>query len=112
MAETSILAEAEHLFKVLAIIGGGLWAYYQYFRGRTFTPRLVTMLSGSIASTAKGHELLQVTATLRNVGLSKMLIESEVSALRVLEYKGSKDVSFVDSVTWDAVATLKAFDRR
>lgn len=59
------------LAQALAICVGGLWAYFKFIRGRTFAHRLeVSVTALRIANSAR--PTLKVTASLKNVGLSKL----------------------------------------
>ena|ERR1039458_6177550 len=76
------LTETEKITKILAIVLAGGWAYYHYFRGRTYRPRLEPSVSAQITASDKA-DLVVVTVQLKNVGLSRVVIEEKGTALVV-----------------------------
>jgi hypothetical protein len=66
--------------EIIAIFIGGLWAYYKFFRGRTFKSRSEFLVSGLVQRDANSAELL-ASAQMKNVGLSKIRISQRGSAL-------------------------------
>jgi hypothetical protein len=73
----------------LALIGGGVWAYFKFVKGRTFQDRLTPTVSGKIVL-IDGAVFLIVRTHLHNVGLSRIALDQEVSSLVVFEYVPSK----------------------
>lgn len=55
----------------LALIAGGVWAYFKFAKGRTFRDRLIVTVSGRFVS-IDGSVFLVVTNLLHNVGLSRL----------------------------------------
>src|SRR5437870_547816 len=88
---------------------GGIWVYYNYFKGRTYKPRLEPTVSGKIIK-AEGIPYLVVTAKLKNAGLSKIGIEQEGSAVRILSYDLKKQVNSVGLVGNEWIATFPVFE--
>ena len=78
---------------ILAIIGGCIWAYYNYLKGRIHKPRLSPSVEAKILNNGNDKFLL-ITIALRNVGLSKISITQTGTALRLLywdsEYCGDE----------------------
>ena len=60
------LSLIETFLKILAIIFGAAWAYYHYFRGRTYRPRLELSVKGSLFS-HEGVDYTIATVKLHNV---------------------------------------------
>jgi hypothetical protein len=67
---------------IIAIGAGAVWAYFNFFKGRTYRSRLEPKVSGKVIS-HNGAYYLIVTAQLKNVGLSDVRIDQKGSALRV-----------------------------
>jgi hypothetical protein len=84
--KTKDLVEAlKNIFEISAIIFGGIWAYYKFFRGRTYQESLEAKVFGSLAS-VDGATYIIATAQLKNVGLSDVKINKEGTGLRVSLY--------------------------
>lgn len=65
--------------QALAIVVGGLWAYFKFLRGRTFASRAEL---GVAAAPLPGEpRALKITATLRNAGLSKLPLRTQAVLL-------------------------------
>jgi hypothetical protein len=73
----------------LALIAGGVWAYFKFAKARTFRDRLTPTVSGKLIS-IDGSDFLVVTIQIKNVGLSRIVVNQEVSSLVVFEYIPSK----------------------
>jgi len=67
----------------LALIGGGVWAYFKFAKGRTFEDRLIPNVSGTFVL-IEGSTFLVVTMQFKNVGLSRIAFDREASSLFVL----------------------------
>jgi hypothetical protein len=93
---------AKNICEVLAILVGGAWTYLNYFRGRTYRPRLELGLSASIEKRGL-HSFLGISAQVKNVGLSKVKIDQ--SGTGVLVYaavpNADVDVSYPRELEWD-----------
>src|SRR6516164_3819133 len=55
----------------VAVIIGGVWAYFKFVRGRTYRPRLEVDLAGQWWP-VNGKWLLQTRVMVKNVGASKV----------------------------------------
>ena len=69
----------------LALIAGGVWAYFKFAKGRTFQDRLIPTVTGKFVS-IDGSVFLVVTTQINNVGLSKIAFNPKASTLKILEY--------------------------
>lgn len=65
-----------------AIVVGGFWAYFKYFKGRTFLPQLELDVSG-IQVMHAGAKFLIAKMTIKNIGLSKVNFDRAYSRLEV-----------------------------
>lgn len=76
---------AEKILKIVAYIVGAGWVYFNFFKGRTYRPRLETRVSGQLCRRGS-PELVQVTFEVKNVGLSKVDVAQTGTAMRLLAY--------------------------
>jgi hypothetical protein len=105
-----LLDALQKLFTILAIIAGGVWAYFHYFRRRTYRLRLEPKVSGTVIF-RDGMRYLIATAQLKNVGLSKARIEQRGTALRVYAYYPSAHtLSACRCVNTIRIATFPVFE--
>jgi hypothetical protein len=72
------------LAQALAIVLGGLWAYFKFLRGRTFAHRLEVGVDASAVRTAKGPGL-RVKATMKNVGLTRLTLRLATLSLSAIQ---------------------------
>ncbi len=107
-AWSKLLKDGESLLKILGIIVAGVWAYFNFFRGRTYRSRLEPKISGTV-STKEGVICLIATISLKNVGLSKVGIQQEGSALEVSATEMVTDISEVQAVEWEYITISKVF---
>ena len=77
-----MLDSLEKISTILAVLGAGAWAYYHYFRGRTFKPRLQVELTAEIVRSAQSQHIVAAIG-LRNLGLSVARIDQKGSGLIV-----------------------------
>src|SRR5207245_9591502 len=91
--------------RILAIAVGGVWAYYRFFRGHTFKPRLEIALTGTFCLLSRRSHL-SANGRLKNVGLSKVVLDPTVSAVRVFSEVLGEVPSAVDAAQWTRNATL------
>ena len=104
---SSAVANIKAIVETAAITVGGIWAYYKFFRGRTFRPRLEPAISGR-ASESKSLTNVLISAQLKNVGLSKVAISKEGSAIRVF----ATDPTKTDGVAeWQRAITVGVFEK-
>ena len=73
----------------LALIAGGVWAYFKFAKGRTFRERLTPTLTGRFVSIDE-CVFLVITMQFKNVGLSRIALDQETSSLAVFEFVPSK----------------------
>lgn len=79
---------ADTLQKVVtsvALLVGGIWAYFRFVSGRTLKRRLEVAVRGeAIRSGESDKTRVFVTATAKNVGLARVGLDREETGLRVL----------------------------
>src|SRR5580700_3460648 len=94
------LGNIKTITETLAIAIGGLWAYYKFFKGRTFRPRLELSVEGK-AWNEKHVTHLRTFAQIKNVGLSKLELPQEGSGLRVFSHDFHKPDDTPRVVDWN-----------
>ncbi|MGD0567776.1 MAG: hypothetical protein ABSA78_05180 [Candidatus Sulfotelmatobacter sp.] len=105
---TTVLARSESLAKILAILAGGIWAYFHYYRSRQYYPRLVPQPVGKIVH-QQGRDYLHVVLKLKNCGFSKVWIDHDKSWLRIYACDPDPAPSAIDDVDWTRLATFPVF---
>ena len=91
----------------LALITGGVWAYFKFAKGRTFQDRLIPNVSGRFVAIDKSVFLV-VTMELKNVGLSRIAFDQTASSLFVFEYVASEAEEIL-SVNNNRLASVRMF---
>lgn len=84
-SQSSILDTIEKLFRIAAYIIGALWVYFNFWKGRTYRPRIEPMITGQILNHQRS-KLVKIVINLKNVGLSKVDVKKKGTALRLLSY--------------------------
>jgi hypothetical protein len=101
-----ILTNIETVLKILAIVVAGAWAYFNYFKGRTYRPRLE--LDAEASTSSPNHVIVNVS--LKNVGLSKVEIKQNGSALRIFKHDCSTDLNCAHLAEWQHIATFPLWE--
>ena len=97
------------LAQIVAMFVGGVWAYFKFFRGRTFRLRLELGVACQLVSQGD-HRYLSAGIQLKNVGLSRVPLKDETIGLLIysslpaevgqkdaLEVRWSKSFTFVSA---------------
>lgn len=95
--------------KILALVIGAGWVYLNYLRGRTFKHRLEPNISGKTIR-SKGVLLLSGLAQVKNVGLSKVLIQQKGTAIEVLSCVLRDSQAGSSKLSNQDVAVLSVFE--
>lgn len=106
----AVLGSIKTIAETLGLIIGGLWAYYKFFKGRTFRPRLELTVAGK-AWHAKHLTHLTASVQIKNVGLSKLELSQEGSGLRVFSHALRKPEETPAVVEWQRQITLPVFEK-
>ena len=85
---------SEKAFTIIAVIVGGLWVYFNSFRGRTFVPRLQLELSGRLLTNGRLQFLL-VSIQVKNVGSSIVQLRERGTGLKVVSLQAGPAASEV-----------------
>jgi hypothetical protein len=94
----------EKALKILAYIVGAGWVYFNYFRGRTYRPRLEPHVTAELCRRSI-PEFIRAFVTLKNVGLSRVLIRQDGTGLRFFIFDPSAPES------WRKLTTMPVFER-
>ncbi len=96
----------EKLFTIAAIIVGGAWTYYHFFRGRTFTKRLEPGVTAEYFD-RNGSAFVRMTLRVKNVGLSSVRITQKGTGVMVsLETRAPK----TQPITWETHGAFPVFE--
>jgi hypothetical protein len=90
----------------LAIVVGGIWAYFKFVKGRTYRMRTQTNLSGEWRL-LNGRHLLHVQITVKNIGASKVKLTQEGTGLRVKILPSSTTMEDRGPVSWRRFGTFE-----
>jgi hypothetical protein len=103
----------KNIFECLAILIGAAWTYFNFFRGRIYKHRLECSVDASIENQA-GHSFLRAAVKVRNIGLSRVPIESRGTALLLYSIATEEQTpSFPSHVQWKGpVAAFALFSGR
>lgn len=99
----------KNIATIIAFGAGALWAFFKFFKGRTFRSRLEPKVSGKLIS-RNGTNYLIVTAQLKNIGLSDVRIDQKGSALRVFAYSVGPHAAKASSVEQSRLITFSVFE--
>jgi hypothetical protein len=100
----------KNVFEIAAIGAGGIWTYFNFFKGRTYKPRLECEVDGSV-ETHSGRPLMKVVVRAKNVGLSRVSIEQKGTILQIYPaVTQSSSPSFPCQIVWsDKPAVFDVF---
>lgn len=73
-----------NVVQALAFIAGGVWAYFRFVKERTFEERLTPAVTGRLALIDDVGFLI-ITVQMKNVGLSRITLDTQSSSLIVFE---------------------------
>lgn len=99
----------QSIVTVLAIAVGGLWTYFNYFRGRVYRPRLEPKIMGRLVC-KQGVTYLSVIAQLKNIGLSKIAIEQKGSGIIVSTFDTNAASGAVNKIEWNDLEVFPVFE--
>jgi len=80
---SDVLDIIDKVTKIIALFIGAGWAYLNYLRGRTFKRRLEPTITGKTIR-SKGLLFLSGVAQVKNVGLSRVVVQQRGTAIEVL----------------------------
>jgi len=106
----AVLDSAKTIAEILGLGVGGAWAYYKFFKGRTFRPRLELTVEGRV------RRAMQVThlaarVQINNVGLSKLELSQKGSGLRISSQAPTDLGKMPAIIEWNHQITLPVFEK-
>jgi hypothetical protein len=102
-------AALEHVTTVAALILGGVFAYYKFFKRRLFFPRLDLRLSARCIRRDQATYLIARLA-LKNVGSTRVDIRQVGTALRIW-YADDVPITRPAEVAWNHIRSFSIFKR-
>jgi hypothetical protein len=106
---TNILDNGQKIFTILGIAVGGVWVYFNFFKGRVYRVRIEPTISGEVFDNDDVTYVI-VKIQLKNVGLSKVDIQQKGSGFRVYAYQGSGNISKTQRVKVERLGTFSIFE--
>jgi hypothetical protein len=103
-----LAAAAQSVATAVALAVGGIWAYYKFFRSRTFRPRLEGAVQARLVRSG-GRRLIDVTVTIKNAGLTRLDLTQEGSGLRFFCNTGEESDYLYDQLPWRHLITHPVF---
>jgi len=105
-----VLDIIDKVTKIAAVLLGAAWTALTYFRGRTFKRRLELKILGKTFRTHHGL-FLSGLAQIKNVGLSKVTIQQEGTAIQVFSQSSDDDAGGSSQITEQSCAVLAVFEK-
>ena len=103
-----MIESIESVFIIFAIVIGGIWAYFNFIKGRIYHQRLEPRITAEVLH-RDGKQYVMAKAKLQNVGLSEVRIKQEGSGLRVLSYDPLLSAHERKDGKWQHLVTLPVF---
>jgi hypothetical protein len=99
----------EKMVTISALVLGGLAAYYKFFKGRTFHPRLQPDVSGTLIRNGEVVCLL-ITIQLKNVGVSSVYFSKEGTRIDLYSYGVDSYLPTPHLAIWQHLETFSILD--
>ena len=107
---SSALKDVEAITHIAAILLGGMWAYMKFIKGRLFYSRIEPTISAETLA-QDSYRTLVISATIKNVGLSRVDIDHAGSAMRILAHKENFAPSQAVSAEWDLLGSFPVLEK-
>jgi hypothetical protein len=104
-----VTGSVQNLVAAIAVLVGGVWAYYRVIRNRTFAVRLKLQVSGRLLERG-GQQILIATIRAENVGSVKVKLSARGSALAVIGYEALTDVEQAERLPRQRLAMLPVLE--
>ena len=101
----TVLENIQRIVTVLAIIIGGIWAYFNFVRSRTYRPRLEIYVTGLVRQHEE-RQFLHLSFSVKNVGLTNFDISQTGTGMQLESYGERAYIPEVHAAPWERVTTL------
>jgi hypothetical protein len=88
---------AAHIAQVVGFTVGGVWAYFNFVKSRTYHPRMELSVSGELRSIGN-QQYLVPRVTLKNIGNSKISLPNNIAGYRI--WIAKDDVDETGELRW------------
>lgn len=109
MIRSDWLVTVEFIEKIVtigALVLGGIAAYYKFFKGRTFHPRLQPEVSGTLVRDGEVVCLL-ITVQLKNVGVSSVYFSEKGTRIDLYSYGADSYLPTPHLAVWEHLETFR-----
>ena len=96
-----LLDVADKVIKLVAVLLGGLWTWWNYRKSRTYAQKLELQLKAEVL--LKGDLYVDITASILNIGAARYLLQEEGSACSIVAIL--KDMSSEKLQIFDVFST-------
>ena len=93
----------------VAVIVGGVWAYFKFVKGRIFRPRVEIEMSSQWLD-MDGKKWLQARIRVKNIGASKIQLRQKGSGLRILALAADQPTAPA-AAAWDRRKTCAILEK-
>lgn len=100
-------ASLQSITTILALVIGGIWAYFKVFRGRIYSKRLEPNINASVLS-GTHYQCMVAKICVKNVGLTRVDVDVESSVIEVQSYASSDYLPEFHNAMWDELGTTNA----
>lgn len=101
------LAAVQSAVTVLGLLVGALWAYFKVFKGRIYTQRLEPCIGAKLIY-GNGYLCAVVEITIKNVGLTRVDIDTELSAIEADIYTVNDYAPQFHNAMWTRLGVVSA----
>lgn len=95
------------LVTTVAVVVGGIWAYFKFIKGRTYRPHVEVAQSGAWLG-SNGSLGFKATVTLKNIGAAKVELRQKGTGLRISRLAATQPEPPSES-SWDSLGVFKIF---
>jgi hypothetical protein len=98
----NITAGVDSIATAVAVVIGGLWAYFKFVRGRTFKPKLLIVMVGQWRDVPAVGNAFHVRVKVTNIGAAKAVLLHRGSGL-VINFPAPDQSEYPGSIEWEPV---------
>lgn len=101
----STLGNVQSALTSMAIVAGGIWAYFKFIRSRLFHAKIEIQLDAEFAF-GVSEDVVVASVQVKNVGFTKASFELDICSLEVCLSEFRPQLDFTDAARWRQVATI------